>query len=131
MIDIDHFKGFNDLYGHRAGDRLLRELGKFLQSHIRAEDVACRYGGEEFLLIMPETPQEKALSRAEQLRQEVRAVRVENVGQSHAEITLSLGVATYPVHGRTIETLLRAADSALYRAKQEGRDRVIVAEKAH
>jgi diguanylate cyclase (GGDEF)-like protein len=131
MIDIDHFKGFNDLYGHRSGDGLLREIGKFLQNHIRAEDVACRYGGEEFLLILPETLQETALGRAEQLRQEVRTLRVENVGQSHAEITLSLGVAIYPVHGRTIETLLRAADSALYRAKQEGRDRVIVAEKAH
>jgi diguanylate cyclase (GGDEF)-like protein/PAS domain S-box-containing protein len=131
MIDIDHFKGFNDRYGHRAGDGVLRELGKFLQSHIRAGDIACRYGGEEFLLIMPETLQETALSRAEQLRQEVRALRVQNVGQSQAEITLSLGVAIYPIHGHTIETLLRAADSALYRAKQEGRDRVIVAEKAN
>ena len=131
MIDIDHFKGFNDLYGHRAGDGLLREIGKFLQSHIRAEDVACRYGGEEFLLILPETLPETALGRAEQLRQEVRALRVENVGQSHAEITLSLGVAIYPVHGHTVETLLRAVDSALYRAKQQGRDRVIVAEKPH
>ena len=126
MIDIDHFKGFNDRYGHRAGDGLLRELGKFLQNHIRAEDIACRYGGEEFLLIMPDTLQETALRRAEQLRQEVRTLRVENAGQPHEEITLSLGVAIYPVHGHTIETLLRAADSALYRAKQEGRDRVIV-----
>ena len=130
MIDIDHFKGFNDLYGHRAGDALLHELGKFLQKHIRAEDVACRYGGEEFLLIMPDTLQETALRRAEQLQQEVRALRVESAGQSHAEITLSVGVAIYPVHGSTIETLLRAADSALYRAKQEGRDQVIVAENA-
>ena len=131
MIDIDHFKNFNDVHGHAAGDRILRELGKFLQSHIRGEDIACRYGGEEFILIMPDVFLEAAKNRAEQLRREAKEVRVEEVGQLYAGITLSIGVALYPLHGRTIENVLRAADSALYRAKQEGRDQVVIAETVH
>ncbi len=130
MIDIDHFKDFNDVHGHVAGDQVLRELGKFLQSHIRGEDTACRYGGEEFILIMPDVFLEAARSRAEQLRQGAKELRIEEGGQSYAGITLSVGVALYPLHGRTIESVLRAADSALYRAKQEGRDRVVIAETA-
>lgn len=128
MIDIDFFKRFNDNYGHSVGDALLRELGRFLQSHVRVEDIACRYGGEEFLLIMPDAALEVVQIRAEYLRQAVRRLRVRAAGQSQQGITLSLGVAIYPQHGRNIETVLRAADSALYRAKQEGRDRVVVAE---
>jgi len=131
MIDIDHFKNFNDLHGHAAGDRILRELGKFLQSHIRGEDTACRYGGEEFILILPDVFLEAARNRAEQLRREAKELRVEDDGQSYAGITLSMGVALYPLHGRTIENALRAADSALYRAKQEGRDQVVIADTAH
>jgi diguanylate cyclase (GGDEF)-like protein len=128
MIDIDHFKSFNDVHGHAAGDRILGELGKFLQSHIRGEDIACRYGGEEFILIMPDVFLEAAKNRAEQLRRAARELRVEDAGQLYAGITLSIGVALYPLHGRTIENVLRAADSALYRAKQEGRDQVVIAE---
>ena len=131
MIDIDHFKNFNDLHGHAAGDQILRELGKFLQSHVRGEDTACRYGGEEFILIMPDVFLEAVKNRAEQLRQAAKELRVEDAGQLYAGITLSMGVALYPVHGRTIENVLRAADSALYRAKQEGRDRVVIADTAH
>jgi diguanylate cyclase (GGDEF)-like protein/PAS domain S-box-containing protein len=127
MIDIDHFKRFNDTYGHAAGDALLRELGEFLQTHVRSEDIACRYGGEEFTLILPDASLEAAQQRAEELRQEVRHLQMQ-AGQAHEVITLSLGVAIYPQHGGTIETVLQAADSALYRAKQEGRDRVVVAE---
>jgi diguanylate cyclase (GGDEF)-like protein/PAS domain S-box-containing protein len=127
MIDIDHFKRFNDTYGHAAGDALLRELGEFLQTRVRSEDIACRYGGEEFTLILPDASLEAAQQRAEGLRQEVRQLQVQ-AGQAHEVITLSLGVAIYPQHGDTIETVLQAADSALYRAKQEGRDRVVVAE---
>jgi len=127
MIDIDHFKRFNDTYGHAAGDALLRELGEYLQKRIRSEDIACRYGGEEFTLILPDASLEAAQQRAEELRQEVRQLQMQ-AGQAHEAITLSLGVAIYPQHGRTIETVLQAADSALYRAKQEGRDRVVVAE---
>src|SRR5688572_27884294 len=131
MIDIDHFKNFNDAYGHAAGDALLRELGKLLQSHIRGGDVACRYGGEEFLLIMPDASLEAAHQRAKQLQLEAKKLRVQDAGQSFDGITLSLGVAIYPEHGRSIDSVLRAADAALYRAKQEGRDRVVVAERAY
>ena len=131
MIDIDHFKHFNDTNGHAAGDALLRELGEFLQRRIRGEDVACRYGGEEFILIMPEAFLEAAHQRAELLRQGAKGLRIRDAGQSLGGITLSLGVAIYPQHGRTIENILRAADSALYRAKQDGRDRVVVAENAN
>jgi len=131
MIDIDHFKSFNDVHGHAAGDEILRELGKFLQSHVRGEDTACRYGGEEFILIMPDVFLETAKNRAEQLRREARDLRVEDGGQSYAGITLSIGVALYPLHGRTIENVLRAADAALYRAKQDGRDQVVIAETTH
>jgi diguanylate cyclase (GGDEF)-like protein/PAS domain S-box-containing protein len=129
MIDIDHFKRFNDTYGHAAGDTLLRKLGQFLQQRIRNEDIACRYGGEEFTLIMPDASLEAARQRAEDLRHEIRKLRVEG-GQSGEAITLSMGIAIHPQHGRTIENVLRAADSALYRAKKEGRDRVMIAETA-
>ena len=128
MLDIDHFKRFNDTYGHASGDRLLRQLGWFLQNHIRGEDVACRFGGEEFILIIPDTSMEAARQRAERLRQDVRKLRVQDDGQYHAGITLSIGIAISPQHGRTTENVLAAADAALYRAKQEGRDRAVVAE---
>jgi len=129
MIDIDHFKLFNDTYGHAAGDMLLRALSQFLQRSIRGEDIACRYGGEEFILILPDISPEVAQKRAEYLGQEARKVRIPAAGPSHGEITLSLGVAFYPLHGHDIENVLRAADQALYRAKQQGRNRVVVAEK--
>ena len=129
MIDIDHFKLFNDTYGHAPGDALLRKLGLLLQSRIRGEDIACRYGGEEFVLIMPDASLETAQQRAEDLLQEARLLQVQDGGPSAEVITLSIGVAIYPQHGRTIENVLRAADSALYRAKQEGRDRVVIAAK--
>jgi diguanylate cyclase (GGDEF)-like protein/PAS domain S-box-containing protein len=131
MIDIDHFKLFNDTHGHPAGDALLRELGRFVQSHIRGEDIACRYGGEEFTLIMPDASLEAARQRAELLRQMAGQLRWRDAGQPQEAITLSAGVAIYPQHGRTMETVLRSADAALYRAKQEGRDRVIVAERVY
>jgi diguanylate cyclase (GGDEF)-like protein/PAS domain S-box-containing protein len=129
MIDLDRFKHFNDTHGHGSGDALLQQLGQFLQSHIRGEDIACRYGGEEFLLIMPNASLEAAQQRAEYLRREAKKLQVPGGSQSYDGITLSLGVAIYPEHGHTMETVLRAADAALYRAKQEGRDRVVIAEK--
>jgi diguanylate cyclase (GGDEF)-like protein/PAS domain S-box-containing protein len=131
MIDIDHFKSFNDTHGHAAGDALLRELCKLLQSHIRGEDIACRYGGEEFTLIMPDASLEVAQQRAEHLRQQAKQLQWQDASQFHEGITLSAGVAIYPEHGRTIENVMRAADAALYRAKQEGRDRVVVAERTY
>ena len=130
MIDIDHFKRFNDNYGHATGDALLRELAQLLQKRVRAEDIACRYGGEEFTLIMPDASLETAQQRAEELCAEVRRLRLHGF-ESAEMLTLSVGIAIHPQHGRTIEDVLHAADSALYRAKQEGRDRVMIAENTN
>jgi diguanylate cyclase (GGDEF)-like protein len=128
MLDIDHFKNFNDTFGHASGDMLLREFGKLLQSHVRAEDIACRYGGEEFILIMPHVTLEVALERAERLRQAAFEIHIHDGGQVYRNVTISLGAAVFPQHGKTIETVLKAADDALYRAKRAGRNRVMAAE---
>jgi len=124
MIDIDHFKHFNDTYGHEAGDTLLRELGSFLQSSVREGDIACRYGGEEFLLILPEVSIAATLHRADQMREEFKKKAIRYSGKSLGTVTLSFGVALFPTHADTVVTLLRVADQALYRAKGAGRDRV-------
>jgi diguanylate cyclase (GGDEF)-like protein/PAS domain S-box-containing protein len=126
MMDLDHFKKYNDTYGHSAGDRLLAALGSLVTREIRGEDIACRYGGEEFLLIMPGTQIAVAVERAEILRQAVKDLHLHHPGLKPT--TLSLGVAAYPNHGDTVQTIIQAADAALYRAKQGGRDRVMVAE---
>lgn len=129
MVDIDHFKHFNDTFGHDGGDALLRKLGKFLQKHVRGSDIACRYGGEEFTLILPEASLEVTQQRAEQIKATVQDLRV-NQGQKVLDpITLSLGVAVFPSHGTNHRALLQAADIALYRAKETGRDRVCLAGK--
>jgi len=128
MLDIDHFKRFNDTYGHPAGDLLLREVCLYLQEHVRGEDIACRYGGEEITLILPDVTTEEACARAEDLRCGVRALIVQHRGEALGGVTVSIGVATMPQHGTTAEALLQAADAALYRAKTLGRDRVVVAE---
>jgi diguanylate cyclase (GGDEF)-like protein len=130
MLDLDHFKKFNDTFGHAAGDAVLSALGRMLLAHVRKEDVACRYGGEEFTVILPETSQETAYERAEEMRQSVHGLHLEHLGQSLGSITISLGVAAYPQHGEDPETLLRAADKALYQAKHAGRDRVVAAERS-
>jgi len=127
MLDVDHFKNFNDTLGHASGDALLTALGDFLQSRTRREDIACRYGGEEFVLILPEADLAVTQQRAEELREEVKQLRVRHRGKALDKITLSLGVASYPEHGDTANELIRIADAALYRAKVEGRDRVVLA----
>ncbi|HIK28192.1 MAG: PAS domain S-box protein [Oscillatoriaceae bacterium SKW80] len=127
MLDVDHFKKFNDTFGHEAGDAVLRELGMFLHNNIRGGDIACRYGGEEFTLILPEASIEDTRRRAEQLRGDVKHLNIQYRRQSLGAITLSFGVACFPAHGETSEALIRAADAALYRAKAEGRDRVVIA----
>jgi two-component system, cell cycle response regulator len=124
MLDVDHFKRFNDLSGHQAGDDVLVRVGSLLQARTRREDIACRYGGEEFLLILPGAPLEAARRRAEELRRVVREMTVEHQGQGLGRITVSAGAACFPEHGGTSDELLRAADVALYRAKELGRDRV-------
>jgi diguanylate cyclase (GGDEF)-like protein/PAS domain S-box-containing protein len=127
MIDIDHFKRFNDTFGHAAGDALLREIGALLQRHTRAEDIACRYGGEEFTLILLEASAEDTRDRAMLLRQEAGRLSVDYGHQPLGTITISVGVAVFPDHGAAADALLKAADAALYRAKAGGRDRVMVA----
>ncbi|MBI4786161.1 MAG: diguanylate cyclase [Chloroflexi bacterium] len=127
MLDLDHFKQYNDAFGHQVGDVILREFGNFLKGQVRGGDVACRYGGEEFTLILPETPLEETCERAEQIRQELKFLQVQHSGQTFGNLSVSLGVAIFPEHAETAEQILQAADAALYQAKTEGRDRVIVA----
>ncbi len=128
MADLDHFKVFNDTYGHEAGDAVLTELGLLLKTGVRASDMACRYGGEEFALVLPETTIEGTLTRVEAIRSRVAALRVTHRNRVLGGLTLSLGVALMPEHGETAEELLRAADKALYRAKQAGRNQALLAE---
>jgi len=125
MLDIDYFKHFNDTFGHKAGDVVLRTLGQFLKENIRGSDIVCRYGGEEFLLILPEACIADAKQRAEQLRQGIRQLDIQYQDSSLGPVTISLGVACFPEHGSTGEALIRAADAALYCAKRRGRDRTI------
>jgi len=126
MADIDHFKQFNDKYGHAAGDKVLTQMGGFFKAGLRGSDVACRYGGEEFVFILLESSAENTFKRAGQMREEVKNLEVHYDGELLASITLSMGISTYPDQGSNAEDLLRVADAALYRAKQEGRDRIII-----
>ncbi len=130
MIDIDHFKKFNDTFGHKTGDMVLQELGKFLQNNVRSSDVVCRYGGEELTLILSEVSLEETQKIAEKIRLGVKQLNLKSHHQSVGSITISLGVAIFPQDGWTSARLLEAADQALYRAKKEGRDRVSVAEQS-
>ena len=127
MLDIDHFKHFNDTFGHQAGDALLRSLGDLMGERTRGQDVACRYGGEEFSLILAGASKEAARKRAELLRDEVKQLSVAHAGQLLGKVSVSFGVAAYPEDGRTAEVLVRAADQALYSAKAAGRDRIALA----
>ena len=122
MLDLDHFKLFNDTHGHEAGDAVLQVFGSFLQRHVRGGDIACRYGGEEFTLILPGTSLEIAKQRAEQLCEELRALTVDFKKQILGPLTLSAGVASFPSHGDSGDMVLQIADQALYQAKSEGRD---------
>lgn len=126
MLDVDHFKCFNDTYGHDGGDALLRALGTLLQSSIRSDDIACRYGGEEFTLILPGAPLDQTQRRAEQFRRDFEQLHVQHNGVPIGSVTASLGIAVFPQHGTTDEAVIKAADSALYQAKRDGRNRVCV-----
>ena len=127
MLDVDHFKRFNDTHGHEAGDAVLTEMGRLLRRHSRTEDIACRYGGEEFLLILPGASLEIAAERAELLRTACKELSVQHNQRALGNISLSLGVASYPQHGEAIDIVMAAADAALYQAKRLGRDRYVVA----
>jgi len=127
MIDIDHFKRFNDTYGHDAGDFVLGMIAKSITKNIRPSDLACRYGGEELAVVLVEANIECAMERADKLRLAVRETNLTHRGQVLPAPTASFGVAVYPRHGANLEEFMKAADTALYRAKQEGRDRVCAA----
>jgi diguanylate cyclase (GGDEF)-like protein/PAS domain S-box-containing protein len=127
MVDLDNLKLFNDTWGHAAGDEILRGLGSLLLRQVRGEDIACRYGGDEFILILPDASREVTRERAEFICEYARTFHLQFEGQSLAAVTLSLGVAVFPEDGATSVAILRSVDAALYRAKRNGRGRVEVA----
>jgi diguanylate cyclase (GGDEF)-like protein/PAS domain S-box-containing protein len=127
MLDVDHFKRFNDTHGHRTADRMLCLLSRYMQSSVRFDDIVCRYGGEEFVLILPSSTLEDTMIRTRQIQEGARQLRLEADGPV-ATLTISAGVAVFPTHGADSETLLAAADHALYEAKRSGRDRLAVSE---
>jgi diguanylate cyclase (GGDEF)-like protein len=124
MLDVDHFKRFNDTFGHDAGDVVLKHIGEILKRSVRQGDVACRFGGEEFVVVLPGTGAAEAFEVAERVRQSVQKLEVVYRNQSLGRSTVSLGVAVYPVAGETPAELIEAADQALYTAKNAGRDLV-------
>jgi len=126
-MDIDHFKRINDTFGHSAGDTVLKEVSTILRAHVRESDVASRIGGEEFLLILAESPLRFAAQRAEDIRGAIYEMSLEYEDVSLGQITASFGAAAYPDNGRTADALFRAADDALYSAKNAGRNRVVAA----
>jgi diguanylate cyclase (GGDEF)-like protein len=126
MIDLDHFKTVNDLHGHHAGDQLLIALGRLVLAASRPEDVACRYGGEEFIVVLPATDTAAAWERADSWRRAFAELVVATPA-GPVQRTLSAGVATWPAHGDSPDRLLSAADGALYAAKANGRNRVLLA----
>ena len=125
MIDIDHLKSVNDVYGHLAGDQVLKELARFLEYETRKSDIVCRYGGEEFVVVLPGAALDVAQRKAEQWRQAFQAIRLV-YKETPLSATLSAGVAAYPEHGSTGDEVLRRADQALYAAKHGGRNQVVV-----
>ena len=129
MMDIDHFKEFNDKYGHGAGDTVLSALGRLIKAHIREEDVGCRYGGEEFLVILPGASLKVSHKRAEMLWMRIKQRHKRPDMPIRHPISASLGVAVFPDHGATVTELIKAADSALYQAKRAGRNQIITAQR--
>jgi diguanylate cyclase (GGDEF)-like protein/PAS domain S-box-containing protein len=127
MLDVDDFKHLNDTYGHAAGDAVLRKIGNLLLRHIRGEDIACRYGGDEFIIVLPDTTREVTIARAEVICEFAQKFHLQFEGLTLPAVTLSLGVAAFPEDGTTSTAILKAIDMALYRAKREGSSRVVVA----
>ncbi len=121
MVDIDHFKKINDTYGHIVGDDVLRTLGGELRDHIRHPDTIGRYGGEEFLIVLPHSPLKAATEQAQRLCNYVRSLKIKS-GEHELGITISIGIAQYKIHNEDWEALLNRADAALYKAKHNGRD---------
>jgi diguanylate cyclase (GGDEF)-like protein len=130
LADIDHFKRFNDSWGHEAGDLVLRRVADVIREHVRGSDIGCRYGGEELAVVLPQTTLEVAVERAERIRRGIAALTLEHGGKPLDQVSASFGVAIFPRHADNAEALLRAADEALYEAKRAGRDRVVVSRAA-
>jgi diguanylate cyclase (GGDEF)-like protein len=128
MLDLDHFKHFNDTFGHQVGDILLKEVAGVIKGRVRAGDLACRYGGEEFSLIVAEVDTEGTLKCVESIRETIKHLSLHHRGQTLGTITVSAGIATYPAHADNPEDLIRAADEALYQSKKAGRDCISVYE---
>jgi diguanylate cyclase (GGDEF)-like protein len=128
MLDIDHFKSFNDMFGHAGGDALIRELGAMLRTLTRVEDAACRFGGDEFVILLPESPLDVTLLRAEEMRQAAHEFNILHEGSVLSEVSLTVGVAVYPDHAVDMVGLVRAADEAMFAAKHAGGNRVQVAQ---
>lgn len=129
LLDADHFKSFNDTYGHDAGDIVLQEIAQVLKSSARKEDLPCRYGGEEFALALVGMSAEKAVQKAEEIRQKIEELDIHYNGKPLPKITISCGVAAIPEHGGTQSACIKEADKALYRAKENGRNRVELAKQ--
>jgi diguanylate cyclase (GGDEF)-like protein/PAS domain S-box-containing protein len=127
FLDLDHFKRFNDTFGHDAGDVVLQSLADLFRTFFRSTDMCCRYGGEEFAIILPESSSQDAVIRADALRSEVKSLRLQYKKQTLGPLTLSVGVAAFPEHGSTADELLKIADQCLYESKSRGRDIVTVA----
>jgi diguanylate cyclase (GGDEF)-like protein len=127
FLDIDHFKRFNDTFGHDAGDFVLQSFADLLRGFFRGDDVACRCGGEEFAVILPESLAANSAIRADTLRNELKQLKLQYKGTRLGPISASIGIAAYPEHCATAEDLLKVADQCLYRSKAEGRDRVTIA----
>lgn len=125
IMDLDAFKSINDTYGHRAGDLALQHVAGYLSIHTRASDIVCRYGGEEFVIVMPGVDVEVARCRAEEWRRSIEDLVV-NSPKGSFHVTASIGVAVYPAHADSTEDLLRAADDALYIAKRIGKNRIVM-----
>jgi diguanylate cyclase (GGDEF)-like protein len=121
MADLDQFKNINDTYGHDAGDRVLKAIGKFLQKNVRDVDVVARYGGEEFVIMIPEAANDAAYILSERLRKNLSELKFENL----PSVTVSLGIASFPHDGTDPEDLIKKADAAMYAAKRAGRDKVV------
>jgi len=128
ILDVDQFKKFNDTYGHKCGDEVLQVLAQFLQDNTRRGDIVCRYGGEEFVILMPDAPLESAYERADRFRKNFSEVVME-YQDVKLQCTFSAGVATYPIHADSGELLLVLADHALYQSKSNGRNQVTVYKK--
>ena len=129
MLDVDDFKNFNDMRGHAAGDAILRALGTMLLGNVRGEDIPCRYGGDEFIIVLPDSSLAVTFERAERICEYARQFHLQFEGDTLGAVTLSIGVAVFPGNGPTSMAVLRAADAALYRAKREGRGRVVMARR--